>query len=48
MEFAVGCIGGIPNKTQVGDMGIDGRIYPVGAAPKVSDKHTAELDFMDE
>jgi len=41
-------LGGIPNKTQVGDMGIDGRIYPVGAIPKASDKHTGELDFMDE
>jgi hypothetical protein len=25
--------GGIPNKAQVGDMGIDGRIFPVSAAP---------------
>ena len=24
-------LGGIPNKTQVGDMGIDGRIFPVSA-----------------
>jgi hypothetical protein len=29
-------------------MGIDGRIYPVRAAPKARDAHTAELDFMDE
>ena len=47
-NWAVIALGGIPNKTQVGDMGIDGRIYPVGALPKASDKHTAELDFMDE
>lgn len=47
-NWAVIALGGIPNKTQVGDMGIDGRIYPVGAAPTTSDKHTAELDFMDE
>ena len=47
-NWAVIALGGIPNKTQVGDMGIDGRIYPVGATPKVRDKHTAELDFMDE
>ena len=26
-------LGGIPNKVQVGDMGIDGRIYPVGTKP---------------
>jgi site-specific DNA-methyltransferase (adenine-specific) len=47
-NWAVIALGGIPNKTQVGDMGIDGRIYPIGAAPRASDKHTAELDFMDE
>ena len=47
-NWAVIALGGIPNKTQVGDMGIDGRIYPVGAVPKASDKHTAELDFMDD
>jgi len=47
-NWAVIALGGIPNKTQVGDMGIDGRIYPVGAIPKASDKHTGELDFMDE
>jgi hypothetical protein len=33
-NWAVIALGGIPNKTQVGDMGIDGRIYPVSAAPK--------------
>ncbi|MDQ3517838.1 MAG: site-specific DNA-methyltransferase, partial [Gemmatimonadota bacterium] len=27
-NWAVIALGGIPNKTQVGDMGIDGRIYP--------------------
>ena len=26
-------LGGIPNEVQVGDMGIDGRIYPVGTKP---------------
>jgi restriction endonuclease Mrr len=26
-------LGDIPNKVQVGDMGIDGRIYPVGTKP---------------
>jgi hypothetical protein len=24
---------GIPNKAPVGDMGVDGRIFPVGAKP---------------
>jgi len=35
-NWAVIALGGIPNKVQVGDMGIDGRIYPVssGAAPR--------------
>lgn len=47
-NWAVIALGGIPNKTQVGDMGIDGRIYPVGATPKAAVKHTPELDFMDE
>jgi len=28
-NWAVIALGGIPNKVQVGDMGIDGRIYPV-------------------
>jgi len=43
-NWAVIAIGGIPNKAQVGDMGIDGRIYPVSAMPK---KNAGELDFMD-
>lgn len=42
-NWAVIALGGIPNKTQVGDMGIDGRIYPVAAAPK---RATDVLDFM--
>jgi DNA modification methylase len=45
-NWAVIALGGIPNKVQVGDMGIDGRIYPIGSAPKESDN--AELGFMDE
>lgn len=43
-NWAVIALGGIPNKAQVGDMGIDGRIYPVSAVPK---KKAGELDFMD-
>jgi hypothetical protein len=30
---AVIALGGIPNKAQVGDMGIDGRVYPVSSMP---------------
>jgi len=47
-NWAVIALGGIPNKTQVGDMGIDGRIYPLPAAPAKSGKAAGELDFMDE
>jgi site-specific DNA-methyltransferase (adenine-specific) len=47
-NWAVIALGGIPNKTQVGDMGIDGRIYPVGSEPGAGKKATGELDFMDD
>jgi len=43
-NWAVIALGGIPNKAQVGDMGIDGRIYPISATPK---KDKGELGFMD-
>lgn len=45
-NWAVIALGGIPNKVQVGDMGIDGRVYPIGSAPR--EKGEAELDFMDD
>ena len=47
-NWAVIALGGIPNKVQVGDMGIDGKIYPVGAMPTETGKSAGELDFMDE
>jgi len=47
-NWAVIALGGIPNKVQVGDMGIDGRIYPLSAVPKKSGKAAGELDFMDD
>jgi site-specific DNA-methyltransferase (adenine-specific) len=47
-NWAVIALGGIPNKTQVGDMGIDGRIYPVGSEPSAAGKDAGELDFMDD
>ncbi len=45
-------LGGTPNVAKVGDMGIDGRIYPVSAVPKKKAGPSAgsgqgELDFMD-
>ncbi len=46
-NWAVIALGGIPNKAQVGDMGIDGRIYPVSSMPSTSGKSAGELDFMD-
>jgi len=47
-NWAVIALGGIPNKTQVGDMGIDGRIYPVGSAPTPAKEDVHELGFMDD
>ncbi len=47
-NWAVLALGGIKNKAQVGDMGIDGRIFPVGSGPETSGKDAGELDFMDE
>ncbi|MDQ2949680.1 MAG: restriction endonuclease [Acidobacteriota bacterium] len=43
-NWAVIALGGIGNKAQVGDMGIDGRIFPVSATPKTP---TGAFDFMD-
>jgi len=45
-NWAVIALHGIPNKTKVGDMGIDGKIFPVRATPKRG-KHHGQLDFMD-
>ena len=47
-NWAVIALGGIPNKAQVGDKGIDGRIYPVSAMPASPARDAGELDFMDE
>ena len=46
-NWAVVALGGIPNKAQVGDMGIDGRIYPVDAMPAARSRETPEMEFMD-
>ena len=43
-NWAVIALGGIANKVQVGDMGLDGRIYPVSVIPTVKE---GALDFMD-
>ena len=47
-NWAVIALGGIPNKVQVGDMGIDGRIYPIGSEPGATGKDAGQLDFMDD
>ena len=46
-NWAVIALGGIPNKTQVGDHGIDGRIYPITSLPRTSGEAVGELAFMD-
>ena len=46
-NWAVIALGGIPNKTQVGDRGIDGRIYPVNAAPERRGVAEGEFEFTD-
>lgn len=46
-NWAVIALGGIPNKAKVGDMGVDGRIYPVAAVPTQRSAKTGEFDFMD-
>jgi SAM-dependent methyltransferase len=50
-NWAVIAIGGIPNKAQVGDMGIDGRIFPIHSLPEKSHKAKAghlDFEFMDD
>jgi hypothetical protein len=46
-NWAVIALGGIPNKAQVGDMGIDGKIFPVSAVPSSDKGKQGALDFMD-
>lgn len=46
-NWAVIALGGIPNKAKVGDMGIDGRIYPVSSISDKVRKKKDDLPFMD-
>jgi DNA modification methylase len=47
-SWAIIALGGIPNKAKVGDMGIDGRIFPVSALPKnPKGEAKGQMDFMD-
>lgn len=45
-SWAVIALGGNPNRAKVGDLGIDGKIFPVASAP-VSGKQAGEFGFMD-
>jgi DNA modification methylase len=47
-NWAVIALGGIPNKTQVGDMGIDGRIFPVSAIPSKPGTKKGESPVFDQ
>jgi len=46
-NWAVVALGGIPNKVQVGDMGIDGRIYPVSSSATPRKKQEGELPLKE-
>ena len=46
-NWAVIAIGDMPNKAKVGDMGIDGRIYPASSAPPRAGAKAGQFDFMD-
>ncbi|MCY2994507.1 MAG: DNA methyltransferase [Planctomycetota bacterium] len=45
-SWAVIALGGNPNRAKVGDMGMDGKIFPVSSTP-VTGKQPGELGFMD-
>jgi DNA modification methylase len=47
-NWAVVALGGTKNARQVGDMGIDGRIFPVSAMPERRGSIVGEMDFTDE
>lgn len=47
-NWAVIALGGIPNKAQVGDMGIDGRIFPVSSLPTKQQARKGETPAFDE
>ena len=51
-NWAVIALGGVPNKTKVGDMGIDGRIFPTHTLPEPAGKKKPHdylaFEFMDD
>jgi DNA modification methylase len=46
-NWAVIRLNGRPNKAKVGDMGIDGKIFPLSALPDTIAADSGHLDFMD-
>jgi DNA modification methylase len=46
-NWAVIALGGVKNAKQVGDMGIDGRIFPTSSLPEKKKMAKAQLNFMD-
>ena len=47
-NWAVIALGGIPNKAQVGDMGIDGRLFPVSSLPAATAPKKGETAIFDK
>ena len=47
-NWAVIALGGTPNVVQVGDMGIDGRIFPVGTKPDAKKGQAGEASMFSE
>ena len=46
-NWAVMALGGIPNKVQVGDMGVDGRIFPVSSSAAPRKQQEGELGLKE-
>src|ERR1035437_4595793 len=46
-NWAVIALGGIPNKVQVGDMGVDGRIFPVSSSAVPRKQPEGELGLKE-
>ena len=46
-NWAVIALGGIPNKVQVGDMGVDGRIFPVSSSAAPRKQQEGELGLKE-
>src|SRR5205814_5651920 len=47
-NWAVIALGGMPNKAQVGDMGIDGKIFPVSSLPAKKKARKGETEVFGE